>query len=98
MTQQSFDPQAVADAIRKLAPNAQLASDSRRIKLGDVFFAYPGDAGDGRTYIETAIEQGAALVVLDPAGFSWNPDWKAPYLTVENLKQHAGYIAHAFYQ
>ena len=98
MTQQSFDPQAVADAIRKLAPNAQLASDSRRIKLGDVFFAYPGDAGDGRTYIESAIEHGAALVVLDPAGFTWNPDWKAPYLTVENLKQHAGFIAHAFYQ
>ena len=98
MTQQSFDPQAVADAIRKLAPNAQLASDSRRIKLGDVFFAYPGDAGDGRSFIESAIEQGAALVVLDPAGFSWNPDWKVPYLTVENLKQHAGHIAHGFYQ
>ena len=98
MTQQSFDPQAVADAIRKLAPNAQLASDSRRIKLGDVFFAYPGDAGDGRSYIESAIEQGAALVVLDPAGFTWNPEWKAAYLTVESLKQHAGTIAHAFYQ
>jgi len=98
VTQQSFDPQAVADAIRKLVPNAQLASDSRRIKLGDVFFAYPGDAGDGRSYIETAIEQGASLVVLDPAGFTWKPEWQAAYLTVENLKQHAGYIAHAFYQ
>jgi UDP-N-acetylmuramoyl-L-alanyl-D-glutamate--2,6-diaminopimelate ligase len=28
----------------KLAPSAQLASDSRRIKAGDVFFAYPGDS------------------------------------------------------
>ena len=97
MTYVSFDPLAMAAAIRKLAPNAQLASDSRRIKLGDVFFAYPGDAGDGRSYIETAIEQGAALVVLDPAGFSWNPAWAVPYLTVEQLKQNAGAIAHAFY-
>jgi DNA-binding IscR family transcriptional regulator len=33
------DVQAIAATIRKLAPGAQLASDSRRIKLGDVFFA-----------------------------------------------------------
>ncbi|NRR32770.1 UDP-N-acetylmuramoyl-L-alanyl-D-glutamate--2,6-diaminopimelate ligase [Oxalobacteraceae bacterium] len=100
----AFDPQALAAAIRKLAPTAQLASDSRRVAPGDVFFAYPNDAaaagqaGDGRRFIESAIERGAALVVLDPAGFSWNPDWAVPYLTVDQLKQNAGQIAHAFYQ
>lgn len=98
MTTATFDPLTIADAIRKLAPTAQLASDSRRIKVGDVFFAYPGDAGDGRNYIETAIEAGAALVVLDPAGFTWNPDWTAPYITVEQLKARAGLIAHAYYR
>ncbi len=97
MTQASFDPLNVAAAIGKLAPGAQLASDSRRIKSGDVFFAYPGDAGDGRSFIESAIVQGAALVVLDPAGFSWDPAWTVPYLTVEQLREHAGVIAHAFY-
>ncbi|HEX5344336.1 MAG TPA: UDP-N-acetylmuramoyl-L-alanyl-D-glutamate--2,6-diaminopimelate ligase [Duganella sp.] len=89
---------AIANAIRKLAPTAHLASDSRRIKLGDVFFAYPGDAGDGRSFIESAIEQGAALIVLDPAGFTWNDKWTVPYLTVDSLKANAGAIAHAFYQ
>jgi UDP-N-acetylmuramoyl-L-alanyl-D-glutamate--2,6-diaminopimelate ligase len=77
---------------------AQLASDSRRIKLGDVFFAFAaasGDAADGRNFIEGAIEQGAALIVLDPAGFSWNASWNVPYLT-EQLKQQAGAIAHAY--
>jgi UDP-N-acetylmuramoyl-L-alanyl-D-glutamate--2,6-diaminopimelate ligase len=98
VTTSTFDPLAVAAAIRKLAPTAHLASDSRRIKLGDVFFAYPGDAGDGRSFIDSAIEQGAALVVLDPAGFTWNDSWAVPYLNVENLKKHAGAIAHAFYQ
>jgi UDP-N-acetylmuramoyl-L-alanyl-D-glutamate--2,6-diaminopimelate ligase len=98
VTTSTFDPVAVANAIRKLAPTANLASDSRRIMLGDVFFAYPGDAGDGRSFIESAIEQGAALVVLDPAGFTWNDKWSVPYLTVEQLKQNAGVIAHAFYE
>ncbi|GJJ00483.1 UDP-N-acetylmuramoyl-L-alanyl-D-glutamate--2,6-diaminopimelate ligase [Duganella rhizosphaerae] len=98
MTTSDFDPLAIAAAIRKLAPSAQLASDSRRIKLGDVFFAYPGDAGDGRSFIDSAVEQGAALVVFDPAGFTWNAAWSVPYITVEKLKQHAGVIAHAFYE
>jgi UDP-N-acetylmuramoyl-L-alanyl-D-glutamate--2,6-diaminopimelate ligase len=97
VTQAFFDPLNVAAAIRKLAPGAQLASDSRRVTPGDVFFAYPGDAGDGRNFIASAVEQGAALVVLDPAGFTWDPEWAVPYLTVEKLKQHAGVIAHAFY-
>ena len=105
MTTFNFDPSAdfmaIAAAIRKLAPGAQLASDSRRIKLGDVFFAFAADAAnavDGRGFIDGAIEQGAALIVVDPAGFTWNDSWSVPYLTVANLKQHAGLIAHAFYQ
>src|SRR5471032_74950 len=89
---------AIAAAIKQLAPNAQLASDSRRIKPGDVFFAYPNTVGDGRSYIETAIEQGAAAIVLDPAGFTWNAAWSVPHIDVAQLKQHAGPIAHAFYQ
>ncbi|MYN38394.1 UDP-N-acetylmuramoyl-L-alanyl-D-glutamate--2,6-diaminopimelate ligase [Duganella sp. FT109W] len=100
MTTSTFDPLAIAAAIRKLAPGAQLASDSRRIKLGDVFFAFApaaGDAADGRSFIDGAIEQGAALIVLDPAGFTWNDKWSVPYLTVEDLKRNAGAIANAFY-
>ena len=100
MTTSDFDPLAIAAAIRKLAPKAQLASDSRRVKLGDVFFAFApsaGDPGDGRSFIEGAIEQGAALIVLDPAGFSWNDQWTVPYIAVDNLKHKAGFIAHAYY-
>jgi len=89
--------QEISNWIKQAAPNGQLASDSRRIKPGDIFFAYPGDAGDGRNFIETAIEQGAAAVVYDPAGFSWKPEWKAVSLAVPMLKQQAGPIAHAFY-
>jgi UDP-N-acetylmuramoyl-L-alanyl-D-glutamate--2,6-diaminopimelate ligase len=80
------------------APNAQLASDSRRIKAGDVFFAYPGEAGDGRAFIAAAIEHGAAAVVHEAADFSWDAAWTVPHLAVSGLKQQAGAIAHAWYK
>ena len=82
--------------IAQVAPGAKLASDSRRIGPNDVFFAYPGEAGDGRDYIARAIEQGAGAVLFDEsAGFSWNPSWGVPHLAVRDLKQNAGPIAHA---
>jgi UDP-N-acetylmuramoyl-L-alanyl-D-glutamate--2,6-diaminopimelate ligase len=87
----------IGNWIRQAAPGGQLASDSRRIKPGDVFFAYPGDAGDGRDYIEQAIGQGAAAVLYDPQGFTWNAGWHAASLPVANLKLQAGPIAHAVY-
>jgi UDP-N-acetylmuramoyl-L-alanyl-D-glutamate--2,6-diaminopimelate ligase len=91
------DITTISEWIRQAAPGGQLASDSRRIKPGDVFFAYPGDAGDGRNYIEQAIGQGAGAVVYDPEGFSWKPQWQVANLPVANLKRAAGPIAHAAY-
>ena len=37
-----------------------------------MFFAYPGEAGDGRDFIDAAIEQGAAAVVYESDGFAWD--------------------------
>ncbi len=87
----------IAQWIADAAPNGALASDSRRVKAGDVFFAYPGDAGDGRAFIQAAIEQGAAAVLFDPRGFAWNASWNVPHLAVDELKANAGAIAHAFH-
>ncbi|MFT5644050.1 MAG: UDP-N-acetylmuramoyl-L-alanyl-D-glutamate--2,6-diaminopimelate ligase [Janthinobacterium sp.] len=81
-----------------IAPAGQLASDTRRLKTGDIFFAYPGDAGDGRHHIAAAIDQGAAAVLYDDADFAWNPAWAVPHLAVASLKQQAGPLAHAFYK
>ncbi|HZW14565.1 MAG TPA: UDP-N-acetylmuramoyl-L-alanyl-D-glutamate--2,6-diaminopimelate ligase [Noviherbaspirillum sp.] len=79
------------------APLAQLSSDSRAITAGDVFFAYPGDAADGRNYIGNAIERGAKAVVYEAGGFAWSDDWNVPSLAVQRLKQIAGPVASAFY-
>jgi UDP-N-acetylmuramoyl-L-alanyl-D-glutamate--2,6-diaminopimelate ligase len=81
--------------IRAAAPGGRLVSDSRRVKPGDVFFAYPGEAADGRRYIEAAIEAGAAAVVHEAEGFTWDAALTVPHLAVSGLKQNAGPIAHA---
>jgi len=90
-----MDMKPIIDWIALHAPGGKLASDSRRIARGDVFFAYPGDAGDGRAFIEKAIAQGAAAIVYEEAGFDWNPAWALPHLPVAQLKMNAGPIAHA---
>lgn len=83
--------------IGQAAPGGQLASDSRRIGAGDVFFAYPGEAGDGRDFIAAAIARGAAAVVYEERGFAWDSAWTVPHLAVADLKRNAGPIAHACY-
>ena len=40
-----------------------LSADSRAIRAGDVFFAIPGHAGDGLSYVDDAKSRGARVVV-----------------------------------
>jgi UDP-N-acetylmuramoyl-L-alanyl-D-glutamate--2,6-diaminopimelate ligase len=62
---------------------------------GDIFFAYPGEAGDGRNYIGAAIDAGAVAVVYDDTGFAWDERIAVPHLAVPNLKREAGAVAHS---
>lgn len=75
----------------------QLVSDSRRVAPGVAFFAYPGEATDGRRHIPDALARGAAAVVWETAGFDWNPAWRVPNVGVKGLKQEAGRLAHGYY-
>jgi UDP-N-acetylmuramyl-tripeptide synthetase len=72
--------------------------DSRQVRPGDLFLAYPGhdaDSADGRRFIAQALEKGAAAVCWEPGGnFVWNPDWNVPHAPVENLRALAGPLAH----
>ncbi|QJD99225.1 UDP-N-acetylmuramoyl-L-alanyl-D-glutamate--2,6-diaminopimelate ligase [Massilia forsythiae] len=83
--------------IRAAAPTGRITSDSRRVTPGDVFFAYPGEAADGRTFIGAAIANGAAAVLFEERGFAWDARFAVPHLAVADLKASAGPIAHAFY-
>ncbi|MFC0251247.1 UDP-N-acetylmuramoyl-L-alanyl-D-glutamate--2,6-diaminopimelate ligase [Massilia consociata] len=85
----------LARRIRAAAPGGRLVSDSRRLKAGDVFFAYPGEAADGRNFIAAAIAAGAAAVVYEESGYTWNTEHDVPHFAVPELKKNAGPIAHA---
>ncbi len=75
-----------------------VAIDSRMVRPGDLFIAYPGDAADGRNYILQALAAGAAVIVWETSGFEWNPDWNVPNVPVTGLRQCAGLIAEHFFK
>ena len=69
----------------------RLTSDSRRIKAGDTFVAYPGRPATAANLSTQAIARGAASVLWDDSGgFAWNPAWRAANLGVPNLRRRAG--------
>lgn len=75
-----------------------VADDSRQVRPGDLFLAYPGDLADGRKYIPDALARGAVAVFWQPGGdFTWSPAWDVPQLSVEALRPIAGPLAHAVY-
>ena len=72
-----------------------VADDSRQVRPGDIFLAYPGDLADGRRYIGDAIARGAVAVLWQAGGdFVWNPAWTAAKLQVDGLRTLAGPLAH----
>ena len=92
-----IDSATMSSRLRALAPSAcGLSADSRQIRVGDVFLAYPGDAHDGRSHIPSAIAQGAVAVLWEPDGHAWNAE-DIPNLAVPGLKSAAAGLAAAWY-
>ncbi len=78
-------------------PLADLTADSRAVKLGSIFVAYPGTVLDGRAYVAEAIARGAAAVLWEREGFEWNERLGVPNLGVEGLRGKISEIAgHVF--
>ena len=75
----------------------RLTNDSRAVRPGDTFVAYPGESRDGRDYVPQAIANGAAAVLWESAGFRWSREWRAPNLGVRDLRRHSGEIASRVY-
>ncbi len=74
-----------------------LTADSRQVKAGSLFLAYPGVHSDGRHYIAQAIQAGAAGVAWESQGFVWDAEFKVSNVAVSGLKNQVGQIASAFY-
>ncbi|MGE5470312.1 MAG: UDP-N-acetylmuramoyl-L-alanyl-D-glutamate--2,6-diaminopimelate ligase [Bacteroidota bacterium] len=92
-------PRQILDRLESLGivPTG-VADDSRQVRPGDLFLAYPGDLADGRRYIADALGRGALAVIWQPGGdFAWNADWRIANFPVEALRPLAGPLAHAVY-
>ena len=89
--------------------DAQLHSDSRSVRAGDAFLAYPGEKSDGRRFVHAALLAGASAALIDvPSGdeLAHTLDWASLELDPKderlalyvNLRAARGEIAAAFYQ
>jgi UDP-N-acetylmuramoyl-L-alanyl-D-glutamate--2,6-diaminopimelate ligase len=77
--------------------SGQLHSDSRKVRAGDGFIAWPGAATDGRRHVAAALAQGAAACLVEEEGveaFGFTQDSVASY---DKLKAATGPIAAAYY-
>ena len=75
----------------------RLTLDSRAVRPGDTFLAYPGAQADGRKFIAQAIQNGANAVIWEAQNFVWNEDWRIHNLAVNNLRHHVGELANHIY-
>lgn len=82
----------------------ELRTDSRLVKEGDGFIAWPGAATDGRRYVAQALAQGAAACLMEEDGHSpWLAGLQAPQVDsklacMTGLKAQTGLVADAYYE
>ncbi len=76
-----------------------LALDSRRVRVGDAFFALQGGAAHGITFAPDAVAQGAAVVLAErPAVLGpQHSTQAAPVVWIDNLRAQVGEIAARFF-
>lgn len=77
-----------------------LCNDSRQIKAGDVFLAYPGERVDSRTLIAEVLQKAAAAVLYEPSDLKITLPTSAnqPCIPIENLQEKQSQLASRFYQ
>lgn len=66
--------------------------DSRNIKKGDVFVAVEGFETDGHKYIESAVKNGAAAVIMQK-----KCDCTVPYIITDNTRKALSIVSNVFY-
>jgi len=72
-----------------------LQIDSRKVTPGSCFIAIKGNSTDGHNYINTALANGASIIVCEKLPADAKDD--ALFIIVENSSLAAGIMAHNFY-
>lgn len=94
------DENLIALLRRTVECGAHLHADSRMVSRGDIFVACPGRKGDGRAFIEAAIEHGAAAVLMHGDTVEgWQPsEYAVPLFVVQHLVRRLGTLADLWYE
>jgi UDP-N-acetylmuramoyl-L-alanyl-D-glutamate--2,6-diaminopimelate ligase len=74
-----------------------LRTDSRQVKPGDAFIAWPGYARDGREFVAAALAAGAATCLVEDADVERFGFVDARVASLPGLKARTGEIAAAFF-
>jgi UDP-N-acetylmuramoyl-L-alanyl-D-glutamate--2,6-diaminopimelate ligase len=74
-----------------------LRTDSRAVRPGDGFIAWPGYANDGRRFVGAALDAGAATCLVEEGGVTAFAFEDARVATLTSLKAATGQIAAAFF-
>jgi len=83
------------DSLRRLKVSG-VSHDSRSVRPGDLFMAYPGASADGREFIDAAVAQGAVAVLAEASGLSVSPR-EIPVIPLRNLARRVPLIAARFH-
>lgn len=75
-----------------------LRTDSRQVRPGDAFIAWPGHATDGRRFVQAALDAGAATVLVEEEGVDAFGFENARIATLPQMKAATGRIAAAFFE
>ncbi len=89
-------PEAAARWLQEWTTGA-LQTDSRQVRPGDAFIAWPGYARDGREYVAAALAAGAATCLVEAEGVDAYNFVDARVASLPGLKSKTGLIASACY-
>ncbi|MDD4885710.1 MAG: bifunctional UDP-N-acetylmuramoyl-L-alanyl-D-glutamate--2,6-diaminopimelate ligase MurE/UDP-N-acetylmuramoyl-tripeptide--D-alanyl-D-alanine ligase MurF [Thiomonas sp.] len=99
MTAAMMTVDAVLQAVRALGapPSAPWSTDTRTLRPGDVFVAWPGAARDPRQFVAQALAAGACAVLIESEGAQHFGFSDRRIVAVQGLKALAGPLAAAWY-
>lgn len=90
-------PQQAAQWLRQHVTTGTLQSDSRKLRAGDGFVAWPGAAVDARQFVGAALETGAAACLVEEADVARWTLKEGRVANYKGLKADTGVIAAEFF-
>ncbi len=90
-------PDAAARWLRSWVTGT-ITTDSRKVRAGDGFIAWPGAASDGRRFVANALKAGATTCLVEREGLEAFAFDDARIASLPGLKAATGPIADAFFE